>query len=171
MVVPRGQSRCDISTQHPPARAATGVNCVGSAPKLGMRRQPHSDPGRGTSQDESPATCAVQRGQCEHSRALRGRARRAARPRRAIRRGWESASLWVCSGFGWVADASHAASSDGPPSGSCASTGSLAPKVAIAARVDGERNHRSAPAARNWRSRNSSSWNATLRREWIGRVW
>lgn len=129
MVAPRAQSRHDISTQHPPARAATVVNhCVESAPKLGLRRQPHSDSGRRTSQDESPPACAVRYGHCEHSRVSFGRAGRAARPRREIRRGWESASPWVCSGFGWVADASHAASSDGPPIGFVRKHGQLGPE-------------------------------------------
>jgi hypothetical protein len=64
-----GQSRHDISTQHPTARAAPVVNsCVGSAPKLEMRRQPHLDSGRGTSRDESPPACAVSAA-IEHSRA------------------------------------------------------------------------------------------------------
>jgi hypothetical protein len=114
VVVLWGQSRHDISTQHPPARAATGVNCVESAPKLGMRRQPHSDPGR-----ERRKTIFGESGNprvCEYAAVLGGwqmpTTQRPPTVRRAVL---------------------------------CESTGSLAPKVAIAARVDGERNHRSAP--------------------------
>lgn len=87
-------------------------------------------PGMGTSQDESCPRPAVQhRDSSNRAATLAATALSTCNSARLGIR--ESVSLQRL--FGWVADANHAASSDGPPFG----FGRLAPKVALAARCNG----------------------------------
>lgn len=103
--------------------------CVESASKLGVRRQPLSDPGwerRKTNPVRVPQSPSRLE---QSSHGVACAALSTCNPARLGIR--ESVSLQRL--FGWVADANHAASSDGPPFG----FGRLAPKVALAARCNG----------------------------------
>jgi hypothetical protein len=147
VVVPRGQSRHDISTQHPPARATAVVfQCVESAPKLGLRRQPQPDPGRRTSRDESPPACAVPSGQASN------RSGAGLGERRALDVQFGEAGNPRVRGCAAVLGGWQMPATQRPPSVAirppvrASGHGSLAPRVAIAESFGGERDHRHPPA-------------------------